>query len=171
MAGIYMIICDHTGAFYIGGTRTSFAARFASHHSALRGGYAVPLLQRAWDALGEQEHWFRFVPLYECPPEEVRAREIEAIRTLKPALNHRQPTVDTTLIAAELGMDPASIRYRKRKGLPLDKPKGLRSIVKGEELTLRDIAEKHGVPLQRVRERYSRGVRGDELIRAAGARR
>lgn len=63
-------------------------------------------------------------------------------------------------------------RFRTKLGPKPDKPmKCLTTNVKGEELTLKQIAEKHGVPLQRIRERYSRGVRGDALIRPAHVRR
>lgn len=63
-------------------------------------------------------------------------------------------------------------RYRSdgRHAVVGTKPFGKRTIVHGEELTLRQIAERYNQPLARVRQRYSRGARGDALIRAEHAR-
>ena len=171
MAGIYMIIDDRTGSFYIGSTVTSFAARFASHRSALKGGYGPPLVQAAWNKTGDPGYWFRFVPLHECPVKEVRLKEEEAIRTLKPLLNTVTPEAVLNAAARAVGTTVEAMRYRQSRGQPLDRPKGLRDTIDGVSLTLKQIAAKTGLPERLVRERYSRGDRGGALIRPAGLRR
>lgn len=64
-------------------------------------------------------------------------------------------------------------RFRTVPATRQRKPTTLRckSVVDGEELTLEEIAQRYGQPLSRVRQRYSRGARGADLIRARYAHR
>lgn len=169
MAGVYMIICDYTGEYYIGGTTMEFSARFACHRSALKHGYGPPLLQVCWDRRGD--HNFRFVPLVELPKEEVRERELEMIRELRPALNHRLPAHDSVTLATQLtGLTRNAIRWRIRNGKDATAAPYKRAEVRGELLTAREIADRYGLPLKLVRERLYAGETGERMIRPAGAR-
>lgn len=170
MAGIYLIHNTRTDDRYIGGTTTGFAARFRSHRSALKGGYGVPLLQRAWDAEGDPEHWFRFIPLHECAPEDVRRLEIEAIETLRPSLNVIIALTAIDRAVRVTGLTREGVKARMRAGKPLDAPKGLRDVIDGVSLTLRQIAVQFGLPERLVRERYARGERHPRLTRPPGVR-
>jgi len=162
-----MIICRHTGEYYIGGTKTSFERRFTSHRASLRGGYAVPELQRCWN--NSHPDWFDFIPLFECPPNEVRAREREAIAKLNPPLNRCRS--DPTIVAAEVaGVHRATARSRIQRGADPEAPVYKRADVDGESLTLREVSERYGVPLALVRARYARGVRGRALVRPSYSR-
>ncbi len=143
MCGVYMIRCRENGWYYIGGTEMDFEVRFDRHRSQLRRGKGPRLLQACYDLHGEKG--FDFVPIFPCPADQVHAKEMEAIATLKPDLN---------IYGAGRG------RARPR-GFTADAPT---HEVGGEYLTIREIAARCGVGVETIRKRLQRGVTGQALF-------
>lgn len=162
--GVYIAIIPATGEFYVGGTKTSFRERFKSQLAALAAGVASEKLQAAYDASPGIE----FRPLKAFPPEEVHAREREAIARLRPTLNVYAPDWEILDAAAKTGMTESAIRYRREKGIPLDRPKGLRAEVDGVSYTYREAAAKFGVKYETIRYRAKQGYVGRDLVRPVG---
>lgn len=142
MCGVYMIRCRQNGWYYIGGTTLPFPVRFDAHRSMLRRGKGPRLLQACYDLHGEDG--FDFVPLKTLPPHEVAAKEAEAIATLKPDLNI-------------YGSDKHRAQPRGRS---LNVPT---YVVRGENLTTAEIAQRYGLKHATVRKRVQRGMFGDDL--------
>lgn len=131
MCGIYMIRCKAVGKYYIGGTTLSFQKRFTEHRTALAGGYAPRMLQACHDLFGLES--LEFLPLRTLNPDEVAAREREAIAELQPELNiygvrarsggsggsieingRRMTLAQASKMS---GVDARTISYRKLRGL------------------------------------------------------
>lgn len=162
MCGVYVIVCCPTGEEYVGGTRMSFASRFAAHLTALRRGSGPRLLQAAWDTYGEDG--FDFIPLKTFPRDQVALREAELIREAHPALNvKRAPTGD---VSSQL------ISYRKSIGwsgddlyaAPHTLTRRKYDVGKGDMLTVHEIAARAGRTPDAISYRIRQGVRGRELI-------
>lgn len=87
---------------------------------------------------------FDYVPLKTWPPEEVHARELEAIATLKPDLNI-------------YGNDKIKARRRGAAADPATHE------IDGEWLTIEQISERFDVGVETVRKRIQRGMTGKDL--------
>lgn len=143
----------------------AFNTRFRVHRSSLRiGKNAPPLLLAAWNAHGEEA--FDFIALKTFPPNEVAARESEAIARLRPALNKPlsgQPRIH--------GLSPATIKYREKIGLtgsavfmPPHTNKR-RWQVGCEWLSINDMAMRAGLSEDAIEYRLAKGLTGTDLIR------
>lgn len=138
-SGIYLIVCRPTGEQYVGGTKVSFGTRFTAHRTQLRRGVcSVPKLQEAHDKYGMEA--LAFIPLKAFPPEEIAAREREAIEFLKPALN-----------TCGVGGRASYARWE-----PI--------VVGGQQMTVTEAARRYGLEPNTIRLRIKRGLSGDDLI-------
>lgn len=139
MAGVYMIRCAATGERYIGGTTLPFDVRFARWRTMLGRGKGPSALQLAWDDYSDT---FEFVALKEFPPEEVHARELEAIEKLKPTLNTYLPTGAVRAISRVAQHDVGN----------------------GRRMTVREITREFGLSADLIYERCRQGLIGTDLI-------
>jgi hypothetical protein len=143
MAGVYMIKCRNNGMFYIGGTTYTFEERFGAHRSCMNQGKSAPRLQACFELYGPES--LEFIPLKEFPPEEVAAREAEAIETLKPQLN-------TYKTDRPRRWPPRYLRTAKLYE------------VNGEMLSVPDLAKRYGIEEATIYTRAQRGLRGNALV-------
>ena len=60
--------------------------------------------------------------------------------------------------------EPANVRWATQAEQNLNRRNTLRAEVNGEMLPLKTLAEKYGVQYAAVRERYHRGLRGEDLV-------
>lgn len=142
-SGVYLITCLPTGEMYVGATIWNVNARLAAHRGALRAGKSgCTRLQAAYNKHGPDAFEYRLLNYF--PPEEVYAREREAVRKLRPALNSR-------LVGTCHEAKSTNHVYE----------------VRGEHLTVNRIAEKYGLKPATVYQRAHRGVRDEALIRGA----
>jgi len=129
--------------YYVGGTTMLFEKRFDRHRAMLRRGDGPRLLQACYDLYGEEN--LSFEPLKAFPPEEVAAREKEAIEHLKPDLNiYLQPTH----IARPRGRSRAAETF----------------VHGGVEHTAQTLAEVTGLKASTIHARRLRGLTGAALV-------
>lgn len=154
VAGVYTLTIRATGQQYVGGS-TDVNRRFRQHRDALRHDrHRSGWLQAAYD-LGGMEA-IEFKRLLTCRPEDVTFYEQRAIDELGPELN-TEPRAGTSL-----GVRRTDEQRERLKLRPQSQPKLLVE-VKGEILSVPELAKKYGLRVVTVRARLKSGITGDAL--------
>ena len=170
MGWVYAIECAPTKELYIGSTKLSPRFRYYNHKADLKTGRGPPLLQAAYNTYGWES--LRLIPLKEFPDDELRSREYEAIAKVQPALNMNLLTDPTVYARArQSGVSKYLVHARAARGLtgealvaqPYANKK--RFEVRGEMLTVPEIAERYGLKVSTVYPRASSGLSGEDIIR------
>lgn len=136
-----MITCAANGFRYVGGTTMPIEKRFRGHITALRSGTSkCRLLQACADLYGVES--LSLTVIKEFPPEQVPAREAEAIARLKPELN--------------IQSHPEKQADRGGYGMVVE--------YAGQKYSPAELGKTFSISPQLIRSRWARGLKEDDLV-------
>lgn len=153
--GVYVITCVPNGKRYVGSAAKSIAARFRQHRYRLRrGDHHSPQLQAAWNKYGEKA--FHWGARDFCSPQDVLIREQRLIDALQPEFN------TVPLAGNTLGFRFTTAQRKALKDRP--QSQATKYLVRGEYLSVSEMACKYSVLQVTIRQRLRAGMSGDDLV-------
>lgn len=136
--GVYKIINNTNGKYYIGSTKMKVRLRLNHHMQALRNNrHKNTYLQRAWNKYGEES--FSFTVLENCTKNEVYQREQHYLDSRDITLSYNINPNATGFAECEETLE----RLKKSHEIYNDKASSYYSKVKNKELTLNEVPAKY----------------------------
>lgn len=154
-SGVYAIVHRDSGRAYVGSTTRTFEKRWRHHKLLLNSNrHHSRFLQNTWNKYGAESFDFRV--LLACDPKDAVKNEQKFIDELKPEFNV------VRFAGTTLGYKHDKAFREKQRAYRLTQ--GKKHLVKGEELTIRQISEKYKIGIGCLKSREKRGETGDMLV-------